>query len=912
MEFLLLFWKYLLKPVLSRYRRNIFLSCCAVFFIFWMGSSKGFFRLPFSTVTAFEAISESAAVILECNNIENRYGEGKNADYYDGLLNISLINKWEKGITFIDSLFYSTLNFSDIPAQARLVSAAQVVSNNHADWIYILEDYDTEFIIDSFLAQLRPHKTIQSTYRGLTIFHLIFSDNQKMTLAYYKGLILLSHEKFLLESAIETLVDIRGNVHWNESFRRVAEKSSSGSEVAVLVNFKMLPSLTSVVSKIKPPLLSSLGSFGDWTSLDARFLESGFMLSGHFYPDSKNTFLKELSHQKAPENSEIAQYLPKNLAVFLYLGWEDFAGLYHAYKEVEFKDFEQFFLPWVGREVALLLKDPIDDENNFANDRLLFVHSKDTVLSRRLLSQFADQYGELTHKTFQNFEIIQIAAFNTFRPLFGEEINPVQNPFYTIVDEYVVFSNSLSSLEGWIKNHNAGQHILQLPEFQSFFKQAQNQSNIYALLNTPYSMKFFRHFLRPELHEYIKAPFAEFRNIYPVGVQFFGLDDHFLLSLSAAYNKVEEVESNATTIAWEAELKGEAAIAPQVLRSHDGNFYIMIQDTLNRLYLFDKNGVNLWPEDRLLPHRISSKVFEVDFYGNDEIQYAFSTAYHIYVIDREGLEVKRIPLISKAANAVLVKDLGYGPRFFIACINGFVYAYDQNGKPLSGWQPLSGVGPVGFPFDYMNYNKERYFVMTSGAGACQAYNLSADPHFKGGKLLSPISGWGVDATIGRIAAGSYDGEIKILNSLGKGFSLKALKGMTSDVHFVYSDVVGDERKDYIRVSDSLMFVHYYNKEKNKKGRIKDIIKNTGRCSLNTANIDKAFEIKLQGYAKNFIGTLDLQNGSISLYDAKGQIQKGFPLAGTSKFQVIDLFKENSNTLVVANKNTIYTCKLMIK
>ena len=109
--------------------------------------------------------------------------------------------------------------------------------------------------------------------------------------------------------------------------------------------------------------------------------------------------------------------------------------------------------------------------------------------------------------------------------------------------------------------------------------------------------------------------------------------------------------------------------------------------------------------------------------------------------------------------------------------------------------------------------------MTGKSGACQAYNLSAVPYFNDGKLLSPISGWGVDASIGRIAAGSYDGEIKILNSLGKGFSLKALNGMTSDVQFVYAAVIGDERKDYVRVSDSLMYVHYYAKEKNNKGKI---------------------------------------------------------------------------------------------
>jgi hypothetical protein len=911
LESIKIVWNYLIKPVLYRHRKRILIGSTSFVLLLWIGISFGFFRSPFSKIKAFEAISDNMAIVLETSQYKSNLDALRQKSYYQGLQSISIIKKWERGLRLIDSLFQATESYSTILDKAHIVSGVQIISNDNADWLYALDNYDQSFSISNFLAELMPSKIIETIYRGRTIYKLAFGNGKKLSITVFHGLILMSTKIILIERGIEQLDNIESNVNRNESFNLVKEQTSSdGSKLTIYFNFKTIASLISVISKSNPRAIMNLASIGEWTGLDARFLEKGFILSGHMYPRSDNKFLKALVKQEAPKNSQIAQYIPKNLGAMLYLGWGDFEAFYRSYQEVEYKDFEKYFLPWIGRDVALIIKDPTDDENAFFKDKLLFVHSKDTAKTWRLLNKYANQFGELNRRAYQNFEITQIAAHHPLRPLFGEDINPIQNPYYTIIGDYIVFANSLTTLEGWIKSYNTGQMILELPEYHSFFTQAKNQSNIYALLSTPNSMKFLQHFMRDELHEYIQEPFQKFRNIYPIGIQFFGLEDHFLMTLSASYNKVREKELNHVTIAWEADMDADAAIAPQAVKSHDGNHYILAQDVLHRMYFFDKNGENIWSKDKVLNRRINSEIFEIDIHDNGQIQYAFSTDSAIYVVNKEGVEIKEIPLISRAANGVMVIDYGKGPRFFIACRNGNVYGYEQNGKPLSGWQPLERIGRVDYSMKFMKYKEKRYFMMANKSGRCQAFKRNGQPYFRGAKL-GKVGGWGVDASIGRIVAGNSNGKIRVLNSEGKGFGFAAVPGMTKGVQFIYADVMGDKRKDYIRISDDKIAVHYYHQEKNKKGKMKDFLREGGVYDLAASAKRKIFDVSITNEAKKYIGLLELENGSISLLNARGEVQNGFPLAGTSTFEVVDLFGENGNTLVVANNNKIYAYKLKL-
>lgn len=909
MKRIIIFFKYLLLPFILQHLRQILAVWGLILLFLWIGNRQAWFRLPFQSLSAFDALTESTALIIQTPDTEQQLEVLKTLPYYKELSSLSLLQDWVQELTWIKDFLKQQQEMATWTYQ--ILSAPQVVSNTDVAWLYVVELSEAAPTVLSLLDQASDGQVVeQHIYRNNTIYQLKFEQGD-WALAVVGNLLLWSPATVLVESAVEQLDNIDAATTRNASFNALdLGDLQEDSNLRIYTNFKSIATLTSVLSVPNTRLLLSLMDLGEWTGFQTQWLETGFLWSGRFQPEPDHAFLKALAKQPAPSDTKLLEYLPKNLGAMLYLGWQDFNQLYQAYQQTANEDFENYFLPWIGQDLALFIKDPTNEEDAFEKDKLVFVAAKDMGAAQAALERYAHDFGELERSTYQNFELVRLAAQFPLKAILGEELQALQNPYYTTVGDYVVFANARVTLEGWIKSFNAGQLLSQLPAYQAPLAQLKNQSNAYALLSTPNAAKFLHYLGRPALHDYLTASLEQFRNLYPIGVQLHGLGRQFQISISARLNSIVETEENLATAAWEVDLATEAAIAPQALRSHDGDYYVLIQDTEHRLYFYNKNGENIWPANTVLNHTINSEIFEVDFYGNDQTQYAFSTEEAIYVMNKEGQTLKVIRLISRASNGLLVVDQGEGPRFFIACKNGHAYAYEQNGRPLSGWQPLQKVGMIHYPMTYFEENGKDYFVMLNRWGRYQGFNRRGEAYFRQGRAGGNISGWGIDPNLGRLAVGHQNGTVRVLNSRAKGFKIGVVPELKKAVQFVYADVVGDARKDYVRVGLEHLAVHYYNKEKNAKGKLKDKLVAAGVYTIPKAN-KQAFEVKIPGRKKSYIGWLEPEQGSISLVDATGKLQNGFPMAGTSKFSVVDLFGEGGETLIVANRDKVYTYKLTL-
>jgi len=906
LELLRVFWEYVVWPSVHYYRKYLLWGTASLLLVLWIGTSWGVFRLPFTSIKAFEAIPENTPLVIETQAFEQTLQQIDKGDYASDLYHISILTKWKRGLRFLDSLFASTETYVERLKQAHIVSGVQLSSRQNAGWLYALEDKDNRFDMNQFVRELMPQRVEKSTYRSYTIYKLTVDEGRTVAFAYYHGVLLASRWTLFVEAGIEQLDNIESNVMRNRAFKQVNHQVDvEEGKMVVYVNFKTLSLLTAVLAKNKNNSSKALAALGAWTGLEARFLEKGFLLSGHFYPDEQNRFLQALAQQAAPKKTKIARYLPKNLAVLLYFGWENGQRLYQQAKESEQPDFEKYILPWLGKEAAIVIKDPIDDKNAFRNDKLVILQTKDTTSSRQLLEAYGQQRGGIQKDYYQNFDITTLKAKHILRPFFGKQLNPIINPHYTIVDNYVVFANSKTALESWVQQYASGQSIEKSTIYKAFVQQNQQQSNMYVLLSTPRCMKFLQYFVREEWRDYLKTHFQHFRNIYPIGIQFHAYANHFLMTLSASHTKVKEQSINQTAIAWAFDLDKEVVGRPQIVKeTHGERHFVIVQDSSKRLYCIDKNGQNHWSASMMTDYFINSEVFPIDYYSNEEMQVAFSTSRAIYVVDLDGRVLKKIKLVTPASAGVLKINYGKGPRFFIACRNGGVYGFDKNGRPLTGWQPHQNVGPVDYPLKYLKYKEKDYLIATSRHGACKAFKRNGEAYFRGGELGWSLVHWEMDPTIGRIAGGVVNGQIRVLNMTGRGFSISAPKDMKPPINFVYADVVGDARKDYIRQAGKQFAIHYYKKEK------KDKFETYKQDTLAVAQQD-AFAVSLVGYEKQFIGTLDDVNKNVSLFDADGRLLNGFPVAGTTRFEVVDLFNEQGNTLVVGNRDRVYAYKLKL-
>ena len=64
--------------------------------------------------------------------------------------------------------------------------------------------------------------------------------------------------------------------------------------------------------------------------------------------------------------------------------------------------FNQYFEPWLGNELMLMLNDPIDERNAFDLDKILILHTKDANRTEALLGDFAKKQKIENKRPFLN------------------------------------------------------------------------------------------------------------------------------------------------------------------------------------------------------------------------------------------------------------------------------------------------------------------------------------------------------------------------------------------------------------------------------------------------------------------------------------------------------------------------------
>ena len=68
--------------------------------------------------------------------------------------------------------------------------------------------------------------------------------------------------------------------------------------------------------------------------------------------------------------------------------------------------------------------------------------------------------------------------------------------------------------------------------------------------------------------------------------------------------------------------------------------------------------------------------------------------------------------------------------------------------------------------------------------------------------------------------------------------------------------------------------------------------------------DAIFPVQSKSMGKAMLGSLCKKQNQIFLLDKKGQLHPDFPLAGTTKFELLNLFSDDKNSILVADGDQV--------
>lgn len=868
-------------------------------------------------VEAIKAIPPGTAMFIE---IENPAGfSAKMFDenaIWQALQNIPEINRIHAFLKQADSVLSSANHPSAFKHHKWILSfhiqgdslpALIVLEGGNKSAGFIKEVAETKASGLVFISEHNDEK-------GKILQYRLKPEGKDFYLSSRNGLSLISTSKELITLAIDQIIN-GVPVSDDKYFTKVHKTIGKNVDAHVYLNIRRAGDLLAIAgNKFEENDRKLLNNLAEWTELDFFLKKNELLLSGYTVAnDSLSRFMNAFRNQK-PVRTEIIRLLPFNTHILFSFGFSDFNEFYRSYEEYlkgsgEYESYynklvcinnkyslnaEKHFLSWIGKEMGLASMASKADE--FGEKSFLVLEAKDAVKANQLLTEVMHNVpGSGIAGTYKGYLIKKINLPGIYELLFGNLFAFLDNPYYTIINDYVVFGNGSEEIEEFIGTYTAGKTLDGNANFKDFSDNISESSNILLYFSTRNSLKLLEKLSNEKISEIIGANRNVLNNFQAFTLQFSAQKSMFYTNAYLRYNADYVEESRAI---WKTGLDAPVLGKPYLVRDHtDKTYNIIAFDNENQLYLIDNKGNTLWK----MPYagKLLSEVYAVDYYKNRKIQYLFNTDEYLYLIDLLGRKVANYPikLGANPSNGIAVFDYinNKNYRILFAGENNKIYNYNIKGNAVRGWNEPKAGAEVRNTIQHLVAANKDYIIIpqTNGDVLITDRRGSRRIKIRDDFKNSLNSSFYVNETNskGILLTTDINGHLIYIKASGR--TDKTVFGDFSEDHyFLYHDLDKNGAEDFIFLDKNELIVF-------------DRFKETMFTHSFKENISCKPQIIPVSYRENLLGVVSSADDKIFLFDDKGNIVYNAGLAGSTPFAIGSLNNDKDLNLLIGSGSTLY-------
>jgi len=870
--------------------------------------------------TAFEAIPQNAALIIKENNFNAVYTKlaTTNIIWEELITNTETANKTNAKIQYLDSLLDGP--FKPLFIDKTILGSLHLSGANDFDFIFYIpvnDEITEEKLIQKIKNVTRTNPTSRD-YDGVAIHTLPTRTKEKISIVIYKNTLAFSYSTVLIEDVIRQL-NSENSLLNNPKFSKVITTSGQSEDGNLFINNKYFSKIINqYLNKSAKDYASSFENYTGWTELDMSIKPNAVNFNGFSFSEDTDAHWLTLFKDQKPQDLDMLSVIPYNTAFIYHYGLSNSKSFfenrklslkntnqffnYQKYLDEQIEkysvDLEEEFLSNIGNEVAFVITESLTDD--FSANKFVVFHSNEMDKTKEDLFNIAEKVNPEPFEiiSFNDYEINKIEMKNVFKNLLGKPFVNLDNHFYTVIDDYVIFGNTESGMKKFITDVMNEKILSNNENFQTFNDNLSSSSNIFVYNNLARSIELYKQYCNEDYLSMIDDKIEVFRKFEAIGLQISteknGL---YYNNLHLKYNPVYKQE---TASLWELMLDTNVSSSPHIVKNHKTKAKeIFVQDDANKIYLISNIGKVIWTKQ--LQEPIVGKVHQIDVYKNNKLQLLFNTKSKIYLIDRNGNNVESFPvkLPSDASNGITPLDYSHNRdyRLLIGCSNNMVYNYDITGAKVKGWEYSSSDSPAkGNVWHFAISNKD-YIVVPLKNGQVKVVqrngkdrlNLTnkipaSNPvYLKKGSELSKTYLTTAD-TLGNITKLFFNDKKEMIE----------LEVGQRNATFSFFDYSNNKAKDYIFSYANTVKV--FDADKN------ELYKNDFEASITQTPLffkmaDKTTRLGI------------VSENQIYLITTQGEIEEGFPLAGSTLFNIADINNDNTTNLVVAHNKMIYTYNL---
>ena len=303
-------------------------------------------------------------------------------------------------------------------------------------------------------------------------------------------------------------------------------------------------------------------------------------------------------------------------------------------------------------------------------DQLFIVRLKDIQLFKDYLSE--NNNIKSTHRNFNIYD-------NTFLDykLTNSVIEYNYKKKILVFKNHIVFSDNETTLIEFINENLKGNTLQE----DSSFNNSLTEISSFNTLNNNYFTNSDYNFFKELNILNSKNDFTE--NSFQL------VQDNEIIHFNAIISKAKASKNNLKiSKQFEVEIDEEILMNPHFIKNYaTKKLDIVVQDKKNNLYLISNKGNVVWKKKIGQP--ILGKISQIDLYKNGRLQLIFNTKNKVFVLDRNGKEVKPFPksFNDDITQPISIFDYDKNKNYRILVTQGKeLLLYDKNGKKVNGFK----------------------------------------------------------------------------------------------------------------------------------------------------------------------------------------------------------------------------------
>lgn len=314
------------------------------------------------------------------------------------------------------------------------------------------------------------------------VMKLTLNDSTSLYLAIEKNLILLSNQL----SPVKTAVNPQKKPNEFVAYIQSNNKLSKNSVGNLYIDFNKIPAL---LKAILPGALSgNLSVFNhqdSFSALNYNFSRERVFFNGNTHLNDKNSYLYLFTNQ-TPQKNTIDNLLPDHTASFRLFSIPDYKTWRNSLKE-------WFSAHKEAAKVRNIIEKTTKD-NHLNPEEIFPVYFKNQLITFQLKSaedmaainltngdRVKQLLLDISADYDQDIKLITIPGL--FYCYFGEPFKKFSKPYYTIIDNYLVFSNQPGALQEFLNAYRNNHLLVNTPDYINLYSQISNQSSITFYVN---------------------------------------------------------------------------------------------------------------------------------------------------------------------------------------------------------------------------------------------------------------------------------------------------------------------------------------------------------------------------------------------------------------------------------------------